>query len=124
MILCDTSTNGTTGITCQPVTSTDRSNRANPDAGASDSDLCCSNIIYIAVVTVGVFTIPLTICLRVCWIRKIKKQEATYINTVRRRIDSTNEPIVQEPYTIECGESQRLFRQYLSRLLFTFAAYI
>ena len=108
VITCDTSSNGTTsGIKCA------NSDPDHGDEGPSGSDFCCSNVLYIVVIIFGVLTLPMTICIRVCWMKNLKKREQRYINTVRRRIDSLNETVEETPYTIECGMFPFLFYLFI-----------
>lgn len=84
-IPCNSDGNGTISDSgCAPLTTT-----PNPD-GNSDEELCCNRVLYVAIVCFGVLTLPLTVCLRVCWMKKLRKREQRRLDEVRNRHGNTN----------------------------------
>ena len=97
-IPCNSDGNGTiSDSACAPTVTT-----PNPD-GNSDEELCCNRVLYVAIVCFGVLTLPLTVCLRVCWMKKLRKREQRRLDEVRNRHCSTDRQA--SVFTVESGKS-------------------
>ena len=94
---CNASSSGTTfGSGCETTTSPTE----KPD-DSTENHYCCRSILYVVIIGFGILTLPVIVCTRVCWIKKLRKRQQRRLDDARHRQRETHE---QSIYTIAPGE--------------------